>query len=508
MGSSESDVKKESEQTENVQIPDISITNGKTAEQNYDIITHERKKSETKSNFKTLELENTDPDLGSFVYDHSNGPNDEDSYTYTEVEVSYEEGDSNLYMENEFNKKFGSKQKKNQSYCTNFVEELENEKTNDPDRYKEKNEKSIFIQKIFRENLENIEKKNHGPSESKGKMLEYIPSDFKSIIKNYQAYHGSYLQKIKEKKQDNQYDNILQGLEDSPNSTRRSMTPDTFSSKYITLSSVGSTMNLKRIKLGAFIDAKDGSLYLGEWNCGRKHGEGFLVWETGIVYEGYFENDKLQGKGRLQFYDPIKGCPNRYEGDWFNSKMHGFGDFINNSKKCYYKGQWEFDKQHGCGTERYSDKSSYHGYFEESKKNGIGTFDFIDGKNYHGEFKDDMITGKGIFKYPDGRFYEGEFINNCKEGVGLFFWPDGRLYEGCYLADKKEGYGKMTWPNGQIWEGSWKNGLQHGYGTSTDKTGIEIPQLVLYGKVKQEMVNGQTKPKADQCFVQRMHDMY
>lgn len=40
----------------------------------------------------------------------------------------------------------------------------------------------------------------------------------------------------------------------------------------------------------------------------------------GAFYEGYWENDMANGKGRL-----IHSDGDIYEGDWLNDKAHGYG---------------------------------------------------------------------------------------------------------------------------------------------------------------------------------------
>ena len=45
----------------------------------------------------------------------------------------------------------------------------------------------------------------------------------------------------------------------------------------------------------------DGHEYEGEWNTitNERHGRGYLVWNDGSVYEGYWLHDRANGKGRL-----------------------------------------------------------------------------------------------------------------------------------------------------------------------------------------------------------------
>ncbi len=70
--------------------------------------------------------------------------------------------------------------------------------------------KKLPLFKKFSEKIWNkSKKKNHGPDETKGELLEYIPSLFKDIIKNYQSLHGSYLTKLKHQKPKTSYDSVL-----------------------------------------------------------------------------------------------------------------------------------------------------------------------------------------------------------------------------------------------------------------------------------------------------------
>ena len=53
-----------------------------------------------------------------------------------------------------------------------------------------------------------------------------------------------------------------------------------------------------------FLRWEDGSGYDGEWKDGLKHGKGVYHYPTTshiLSYEGYFEDDKKQGKGKMIF---------------------------------------------------------------------------------------------------------------------------------------------------------------------------------------------------------------
>jgi len=65
---------------------------------------------------------------------------------------------------------------------------------------------------------------------------------------------------------------------------------------------------------------KSGSVYLGQWKNGQKHGRGKLAWEDGSLYEGQWVNNMSNGKGRL-----IHSDGDVYEGDWVDNKAEGQG---------------------------------------------------------------------------------------------------------------------------------------------------------------------------------------
>jgi hypothetical protein len=49
------------------------------------------------------------------------------------------------------------------------------------------------------------------------------------------------------------------------------------------------------------------------------------LYNDGAYYEGYFHNDRINGKGTL-FYK--KNCP-AYEGEWVEEQFNGYGELYN-----------------------------------------------------------------------------------------------------------------------------------------------------------------------------------
>ena len=54
-------------------------------------------------------------------------------------------------------------------------------------------------------------------------------------------------------------------------------------------------------------------IYIGEFNEKKqREGKGIQIWNDGSKYEGYWKNDKANGRGRL-----IHSYGDVYEGEWF-----------------------------------------------------------------------------------------------------------------------------------------------------------------------------------------------
>lgn len=213
---------------------------------------------------------------------------------------------------------------------------------------------------------------------------------------------------------------------------------------------------------------KDGSIYQGDWNyCGKKHGYGVFLKTDGSKYEGFWFNDKIHGRGR--YIDSLGNC---YEGTVFEfislgNWAHGFANgrgvltIVGGSK---YDGNWINDLQEGYGEERFKDGSVYKGDYESGQKHGKGKFIWKDESFYMGDFYFSKISGKGTMQWKDGRSYEGDWLDNKLHGKGIFTWPDGKRYEGEYNNGKKEGQGTYYWSEDKYYTGQWVNNRQHGEG--------------------------------------------
>jgi len=195
----------------------------------------------------------------------------------------------------------------------------------------------------------------------------------------------------------------------------------------------------------------DGGVYEGDYEDDKKNGKGKYTWSDGGVYEGDYKDDKMNGKGKFTW--PDGGV---YEGDFKDEKMNGKGKLTYSDGRVY-DGDWKDDKRNGKGKDTWSDGRVYDGDWKDHKRNGKGKHTWSDGAVYDGDYKDDKRNGKGKYTWSDGGVYEGDYKDDQRNGKGKETYPDGGVYEGDYKDDKRNGKGKYTWPDGRVYEGDWKD---------------------------------------------------
>lgn len=160
------------------------------------------------------------------------------------------------------------------------------------------------------------------------------------------------------------------------------------------------------------------TVYVGHVNSeNQKESYGILYFPDGGIYEGYFKNDKMFGKGRL-----INAEGDYYEGDFENDKANNEGLYVS-ADGVIYNGSWLEDLQHGFGEEVYLDGRKYEGNFDNGKKKGKGRFSWTDGSFYEGQFNGNVIDGKGSYQFKDNRVYKGDWKDNKMHGLGVFIRP-------------------------------------------------------------------------------------
>jgi len=194
---------------------------------------------------------------------------------------------------------------------------------------------------------------------------------------------------------------------------------------------------------GKFVWA-DGSMYVGPFNNDKRHGDGKLY-----KFEGVFETDPKKDEGYK--YEDKKLYRLCYDGEWEDGRKHGEGVlYLENGDK--YEGLFEDDLKHGEGEYSWADGRRYIGHWVAGKKHGTGKMlwpekDGKTGKKYAmrrycGKFEKGKRSGEGELIYANGDLYCGRFSKNMKHGNGIFIWgyyKDGSGNVNLSFIDKEFG---------------------------------------------------------------------
>ena len=221
---------------------------------------------------------------------------------------------------------------------------------------------------------------------------------------------------------------------------------------------------------------KNQDLYFGQITLEKKFTGYGILYSHNCKFEGYWDNNKLNGQGRLFLSN----------GDYFEGTFHNnmalFKGIYIHKDGTIFEGEWMNNHPDGEGKETLPDGSSFVGIFCDGNK-VEGTFKWENGSSYYiGKFKNNVFEGEGIFHWNDGKEYNGTWKNGQMEGKGILIYPDGSKYEGDFMKGKKHGYGKFIWNQNKSYEGYWYQGKQHGNGVY-QKNGVSIKGSWINGKL-------------------------
>ena len=180
-------------------------------------------------------------------------------------------------------------------------------------------------------------------------------------------------------------------------------------------------------------------------------------------FEGYIENNTINGIGRFLFSDK-----DLYTGEFYEDKAKGYGIYYFLKPGCAYEGLWNNNYKSYIGIETWWYGAKYEGEFENGKKNGIGIYKWKDGSIYYGEWMGNYINGYGIFNNKNKKIYKGQFVMNSLCGYGeMSNYVNGNFYYGNWNKNKKNGFGVEFSPrnngNDKLTIGFWKDNFRHGY---------------------------------------------
>lgn len=90
----------------------------------------------------------------------------------------------------------------------------------------------------------------------------------------------------------------------------------------------------------------------------------------------------------------------------------------------------------GSGTWKFSNGDKYEGQWVDSKMHGFGKYDFANGDRYNGGFHDNKRDGSGTYVWKDKGIYKGQWKADKREGSGTFKWTNSATYIGFWRDDQ------------------------------------------------------------------------
>lgn len=191
---------------------------------------------------------------------------------------------------------------------------------------------------------------------------------------------------------------------------------------------------------------------------GKATGE--LKLENGL-YVGDYQYNKPHGKGKMIYNSSNSDGFKSYDGEWENGKMHGYGVLVwKNGAKYeghFYKNMWK-----GEGKYYWPNGDITVGNWQSYNIQGSGTFYYADGRKFKGNFDNGVKQGKGTFYWPNGDIFEGEWSRGFIYGFGILYHNDGSREEGFWEYDKPNGFFTIYKTDGYKEQGNYVKGEKDG----------------------------------------------
>ena len=201
---------------------------------------------------------------------------------------------------------------------------------------------------------------------------------------------------------------------------------------------------------------KNGSTIIGTFYKNKPYGWDKYINENGILYIGLFKNGKLNGKG-IQYIKDENNNITLYKGDFIDGLKNGEG--IEENENGKYEGHFENDKKNGKGKFYFNKGDYYEGDFKDNIFNGKGHFIWKkNGNEYIGEYTDGIMDGEGLYKWNDKQYYKGHYKNGIKEGKGEIKYSDGKKFICEFKNGKPNGIGIFVDSKGNEREVEFING--------------------------------------------------
>ncbi|XP_044750320.1 uncharacterized protein LOC123310743 isoform X2 [Coccinella septempunctata] len=207
--------------------------------------------------------------------------------------------------------------------------------------------------------------------------------------------------------------------------------------------------------IGTFYWA-DGTVYEGEFEDGSPTGRGRMQLPDMTEYIGIFYKGFFHGNGVYN----IRNTNMVYSGNWKYGKKHGFGWLLYESD-VWYEGEFQDDLRHGKGFFHFKDKSCYQGQYSKNKREGRGAMRWSNNDIYIGQWVDGIIDGFGeyswntefdnFFSFPVQHHYNGSWVKGKRTGTGIMFFgnENGAKMAGFFQDNFKHGAAIVICGNGK-----------------------------------------------------------
>ena len=162
----------------------------------------------------------------------------------------------------------------------------------------------------------------------------------------------------------------------------------------------------------------------------------FVCLANSFVYEGEFEDNKIQGFGTMTYKNG-----DTYTGMWIDGEKTGAMQHVtsNGSEKITTQSMYVKDKEiRGPGVTTWASGPTHRGMYDENNRQtgpGVSTWD--NGQSFAGDWVEYENSGYGEYTYNNGNKYIGEFTKGKRHGFGRYIYKSGKIEDRVWKNDKE-----------------------------------------------------------------------